>query len=100
MKFIIYTEDKPDSLHIRQANRDAHLAWLKSENAQVTLLTAGPWLDDEGVMRGSMLIVEADSKYVVENWLEDDPYKKAGLPGNVMVKAFVWAIGSPDSKPV
>ncbi len=96
MKFIIYTEDKPDSLHIRQANRDAHLAWLKSENPDVTLLTAGPWLDNDEVMRGSMLIVEADGKDKVESWLEDDPYKKAGLPGKVMVKAFIWAIGSPE----
>ncbi len=97
MKFIVHTEDKPDSLHIRKANRDAHLAWLKSDNADVTLLTAGPWLDDQGVMRGSVLIVEADNKSVVENWLGDDPYKAAGLPEKVMVKAFVWAIGSPDS---
>ncbi len=96
MKFIIYTQDKPDSLHIRQANRDAHLAWLRSENSDVTLLTAGPWLDDEEVMRGSMLIVEADSTDKVEGWLENDPYKKAGLPGKVMVKAFIWAIGAPE----
>jgi len=96
MKFIVYTEDKPDSLAIRQANRDAHLAWLKSDNPDVTLLTAGPWLDDKEVMRGSVLIVEAESKSVVEHWLVSDPYKKAGLPGKVMVKAFIWAIGAPE----
>jgi len=96
MKFIIYSADKPDSLHIRQANRDAHLAWLKSNNPDVSLLSAGPWLDDEEVMRGSMLIVESESKAVVEAWLENDPYKKAGLPDKVMVKAFIWAIGAPE----
>lgn len=96
MKFIVYTEDKPDSLHIRKANRDAHLAWLKSDNPDVTLLSAGPWLDDEDVMRGSMLIVESQNKSTVESWLENDPYKKAGLPGKVMVKAFIWAIGAPE----
>lgn len=95
MKFMIYTEDKADSLSIRQANRDAHLAWLKSDNPKVTLLTAGPWLDDEGIMRGSMLIVEADDKSSVENWLSDDPYRDAGLTHSTMIKAFIWAIGAP-----
>ncbi len=95
MKFMIYTEDKPDSLHIRKASRDAHLAWLKSDDAPVKLLTAGPWLDDEQTMRGSLLIVEADAKADVENWLASDPYKAAGLTGSVTVKPFIWAIGAP-----
>jgi len=57
MKFLIYTEDKANSLDIRKKNRDAHLAFLKSGNG-ATVLTAGPWLDDDGVMKGSLLIVE------------------------------------------
>jgi|GEM_PF-987223 len=94
-EFIIYTEDKPDSLAIRQANRDAHLAWLKGEAAGIKLLTAGPWLDDSGIMRGSMLIVESDKKETVETWLADDPYRAAGLTGTAMVKAYKWVIGRP-----
>lgn len=97
MKFIVYTEDNPDSLHIRKTNRDAHLAWLNTDNPDVKLLTAGPWLDDEEIMRGSVLIVEAESKGEVEAWLENDPYRKAGLPGKIMVKAFIWAIGGPTT---
>lgn len=96
MKFIVYTEDKPDSLSIRKANRDAHLAWLKTDNPDVKLLTAGPWLDDDNVMRGSMLIVEAANKETVNNWLAQDPYRDAGLTASVMVKAYIWAIGGPE----
>jgi len=94
MEFIVYAEDKADSLHIRQAARDDHLAWLKTPSA-VKLLVAGPWLDDEGVMRGSMLIVEADTKDIVLDWLSHDPYKAAGLTASVMVKAYKWVIGRP-----
>jgi len=94
MDFIIYSEDKPDSLHIRQAARDDHLVWLKTPSA-VTLLVAGPWLDDEGVMRGSLLIVEAMDKQTVLDWLADDPYKAAGLTASVMVKTYKWVIGRP-----
>jgi len=93
MKFFIYTEDKPDSLHIRKANRDAHISWLKSHNDTVKLLTAGPWLDDQETMRGSMLIVEAHGQEDVEAWLLTDPYREAGLTGSVMVKPYIWAIG-------
>lgn len=92
MEFIVYGEDKPNSLHIRQAARDAHLAWLRAPS-DVKLRVAGPWLDDEGVMRGSLLIVEADSKNTVLNWLENDPYKAAGLTNSVTVKAYKWVIG-------
>ncbi len=97
MKFIIYTEDKPSSLDIRQANREAHINWLKTETKHVKLLTAGPWLDDAEVMRGSMLIVEADSKDQVKTWLEADPYRHAGLTASTMIKAYIWAIGAPEA---
>ena len=96
MKFLIYTEDVENGLSIRKATRDAHLAWLKADNDTVKLLAAGPWLDDAGTMRGSLVIVEAASKRDVENWCERDPYKNAGLPKSVTIKAFNWVIGAPD----
>jgi len=92
MEFIVYGEDKPDSLHIRQAAREDHLAWLKAPS-DVKLRIAGPWLDDEGIMRGSLLIVEAADKQAVLDWLANDPYKAAGLTASVMVKAYKWVIG-------
>jgi len=47
-------------------------------------------------MRGSMLIVEAEAKNDIENWLQSDPYRKAGLTASVMIKPYIWAIGSPN----
>lgn len=94
MDFLIYAEDKADSLHIRQAARNDHLTWLKAPSA-VKLLTAGPWLDDEGVMRGSLLIVKANDKNTVLEWISHDPYKTAGLTASVTVKAYNWVIGRP-----
>ncbi|WP_409432406.1 YciI family protein [Litorimonas sp. RW-G-Af-16] len=91
-EFIVYTEDKPDSLHVRQAARDAHLSWIKAPS-DVTLLVAGPWLDDQGDMRGSLLIVDAADITTVQNWLADDPYLAAGLPASVMIKPYKWLLG-------
>ena len=59
-------------------------------------MIAGPWLDDAGVMRGSLLIVEAKDKDSVSQWLARDPYKAAGLTESVMIKAYKWVIGRPD----
>lgn len=95
MQFIIYTEDKDDGLPIRQANRDAHLAWLKEDTA-VKVLAAGPWLDDDDTMRGSLLIVEGESKTSVIEWTQRDPYGKAHLPKSMMIKPFKWVIGAPN----
>jgi len=94
LDFIIYSEDKPNSLHIRQAARDDHLIWLNTPS-DVQLLVAGPWLDDEDVMRGSLLIVEATNKETVFDWLAGDPYKAAGLTASVMVKTYKCVIGRP-----
>ena len=93
--FLIYTEDKPDSLDVRLGARDAHLQWALN-HPSVKLLTAGPWLDEAGDMRGSLLIVTADKLETVENWLEDDPYNKAGLTGFKRVREFNWLLGAPE----
>jgi uncharacterized protein YciI len=92
--FLVHTADKPDALSIRTANREAHLAWLRSD-PDVMLHIAGPWLDDEGIMRGSLLIVEANSKHTVENWLSKDPYRLAGLTGKTTLQTYNWAVGAP-----
>lgn len=96
MQFFIYTEDQDDGLPIRQANRDAHLAWLKTDTG-AKVLAAGPWLDDDGTMRGSLLIVEAENKTAVEAWTQRDPYGKAHLPKSITIKAFKWVIGAPET---
>jgi uncharacterized protein YciI len=94
MQFIIYTEDRDDGLPIRQSNRGDHLDWINAPS-DVEVLAAGPWLDDDGTMRGSLLIVDAGNKNTVLEWLKHDPYAVAGLPKSVVVNAFKWVIGAP-----
>ena len=94
MHFIIYAKDKIGALPIRQANRDAHLAFLRAK-APVDVCVAGPLLSDAGEMIGSLLIVEADSQSDVTQWLLQDPYALAGLSETVTVHPYIWAIGKP-----
>lgn len=92
--FLVHTTDKPNSLSIRKENREAHLAWLRSD-PNVELHIAGPWLDDNGEMHGSLLIIAAESKEHVEKWLSNDPYRLAGLTGATTLQPYNWVIGAP-----
>ena len=97
MQYFIYSEDRDDGAPIRAENRTAHIAWLKSENATVKVLAAGPWMDDEGNMRGSLLIVEAADKDTLIAWTQSDPYAQARLSKAVTIKPFKWVIGAPET---
>jgi uncharacterized protein len=96
MKFMIYTVDIEGGLPIRTANRAAHLAFLKAAS-DVKVLAAGPWLNAEGGdMSGSLLIVEAPSEDAARLWLDQDPYYKAGLRADLILRPFIWALGAPE----
>ncbi len=92
MLFLIHTQDKPDSLQIRKDNRDAHLAYLRTH----TIVYAGPTLSAEtdGYMNGSCIVIECDSMAAAEEFLANDPYKKAGLTGSATIQPFIQAIAN------
>lgn len=85
MLFMIYTTDKDDAVHIRKANREDHLAYVKTHD-KVKVIGAGPWLDDDsGEMKGSLLVVEANCINCINSWIKDDPYVKAGLTARATI---------------
>ncbi len=76
MLIALIARDKPGALNIRKANRDAHLAYIKATGV---VSQAGPLLDDEGDMIGSLVILEVEDMAAAQAWANDDPYAKAGL---------------------
>lgn len=84
MLFVIHGTDKPNSLEIRTANRDAHLAYLSTFDSRV----GGPLLDEDGQMCGSLIILEADSLKAVQDFVANDPYGNAGLFESVRINEF------------
>ena len=84
MQYVIYCLDKPESLEIRKANRDAHLAHLRKHADSI--IAAGPLLTaDGGGMIGSMLAMEFASRAEADAFVAADPYGKAGLFQSVTV---------------
>lgn len=76
MKIALIAKDKSGALPIRLENRAAHLAYI--EETQV-VEQAGPLLNADGEMCGSLVILEVANLDAAQTWAENDPYAKAGL---------------------
>ena len=77
MLYVIRCIDKKDHLPVRQANRPAHVEYLKSFGEK--LFAAGAILDDDEMMCGSVVILDVADKAEAEAFAAGDPYAKAGL---------------------
>lgn len=91
--YAIICNDKPDSLALRMAAREAHLAYVKSTTG-VVFKIGGPFLSPDGTMIGSMLIVDAATPDDVAAFAKDDPYGKAGLFQSVDIRPWKVTVGT------
>jgi hypothetical protein len=82
--------DKPGALDLRMENRPAHVAYLK---ASAAVAQAGPLLDDDGGMIGSLIILDVADMAAAQAWADNDPYAKAGLFATVTLRAWNRVIG-------
>lgn len=85
MFHILICTDKPDHLEVRTANREAHLAHLR-DDPRVT--QAGPLIDGNGAMCGSLIVFDTDDRTHVEAFAAADPYGRAGLFSDVRIEAW------------
>ena len=90
--FALICFDKPGSLDLRMATREAHLAYVGQHRAM--LKVAGPLLDEAEGMAGSMFILEAPDRAAVEAFTAADPNSQAGLFGQVEIRGYRASIGS------
>ncbi|WP_411891209.1 YciI family protein [Yoonia sp. SDW83-1] len=90
MRFALMTQDKPGAVQTRMDNRDAHLAYI-ADTGVVEM--AGPMLDDDGQMCGSLIVLDMDDMAAAQAWADNDPYAKAGLFESVTLRAWKKVIG-------
>ena len=88
--FVLTCIDKPGALEVRMGAREAHLDYVRRTN--VTRL-GGPFLDADGGMAGSMLIIEAEDLAAAKAFSAADPYVTAGLFQNVDIRPFRVTVG-------
>ncbi|MBN6711793.1 YciI family protein [Haemophilus haemoglobinophilus] len=94
MYYVIFAQDKPNTLALRLSVREQHLERLKQLQAEDRLLTAGPnpAIDDENPgeagFTGSTVIAKFNSLEEAKQWASLDPYVAAGVYDEVVIKPF------------
>ena len=90
MLVALMTTDKAGALQTRLDNRDAHLAYI-AETGVVAM--AGPFLNEDGAMCGSLIVLDVEDMTAAENWAANDPYNKAGLFSDVRLQEWKRVVG-------
>jgi uncharacterized protein YciI len=90
--FVLICRDKANAIDTRLATRPAHGAYV-AERMNIVRV-AGPLLDEEGTMIGSLFIMEAESRDDIQAFADNDPYTAAGVFESVEIKGFTVARGA------
>lgn len=90
MLIALIARDRPGALQTRLDNREAHLAYIRETDV---VAQAGPFLDEQGQMCGSLVILDVDDMQAARRWAENDPYARAGLFESVELIPWKKVIG-------
>ncbi len=90
MRVALICRDKPGHLETRLANRAAHLDHI---NTSGVVEMAGPFLNSEGQMTGSLLVLNVETLDQAQAWADSDPYAKAGLFDSVTLSEWKKVVG-------
>ena len=91
---MICSQDVENSLALRMATRERHLARLTQLKEQGRLLIAGPFpaidSEDPGAagFTGSLVVAEFESLEHAQQWADADPYMEAGVYAHSTVKPY------------
>ena len=72
MQFIITAHDGENMLEKRMAVRSRHLEGMAKLGEHIVL--AGGLLDDEGKMKGSVLVLDLEDRAALDDYLKNEPY--------------------------
>ena len=84
MQFIVKAYDGEGMLDKRMEVRPRHLEGI--ERIKEHVICAGGLLDDEGKMKGSVLIMEYDNREQLDEYLANEPYVQEKVWQNIEVE--------------
>ncbi len=88
MLFLIHCTDGPGKAAIREANYEAHRAYLRESPVDIKL--AGPQVSDDNTSRiGSVFVVDVPDRAAAEAFAQGDPFYKSGLFDRVIITRFL-----------
>lgn len=98
MLYIIYQLDRAGARELREATRDAHLAYL--EEHKDILVLGGGLLDEDGKTRlGSVLIINVPGREAAERFSANEPFRRSGLFREVRITRMRRGQWNPDAAP-
>lgn len=86
MQFIITAHDGENMLEKRMEVRPRHLEGMTKLGRRV--VCAGGLLDEAGRMKGSVLILDLESREELDAYLKDEPYVAAGVWERIEVETM------------
>ena len=93
MQFIIKAYDGANKLDKRMEVRPRHLAGMQQLGNHV--ICAGGLLDEEGKMKGSVLIVNFENRAALDAYLAGEPYIVEGVWEKVEVEVMNVVVVNP-----
>lgn len=94
--FLITCTDNEGTVEKRLATRPQHLARLEKLDAEGRVIIAGAMLKDrenpQAGFYGSTMILDFESREALDEWLQDEPFLKEGIYGQIDVKPFNKAL--------
>ena len=72
MQFIVKAYDGPDMLKKRMEVRPRHLEGM--DKLKEHIICAGGLMDEEGKMKGSVLVAEFEDRAALDSYLASEPY--------------------------
>ncbi len=94
MQYLVVARDgtDPQAPARRQAARAAHLEGVNAMSERGASVCCGAFLDADGGMIGSALIVEFDDRAGLDAWLESDAYATGDVWRGIEVTPFRRAV--------
>lgn len=90
MQFIITAYDGTDenALERRMSVRPQHLENIQNVKKTGSVICAGGILNDDKKPIGSVLVMEYETKEQLDDYLQNEPYVKAGVWQTIKVEPF------------
>ena len=78
----------PEALERRMKARPFHLDGARALKEAGCFVAGGAILDENGDMKGSVMIVQFEGDEQMRQWLDNDPYVTQGVWKSIEVKPF------------
>ena len=100
MLYIMVNEDRADgeAIRIRDATREAHLAYL-ARRKSIVVLAGGTLAEDGKTRTGSVFIVNVPNREAAEKFSAEEPFRKAGLFQTVKITRMRRGQWNPRAAP-